>query len=304
MVHLLMGYSCEGIASFPFSPVTLDKVETDASLLSLNGTITLLPGSSTFIGGDIISGLLYLEADTWEKPRLLLDLGTNGEMVLGTKDSYLSASAAAGPALEGGGISCGVGGIKGAICKFSMDRTPPFQTIGYGRPVGICGTGVVDIMAQLIIHKKMDENGLLEEPYFTDGFPVTKAFGKQKPITFTQADIRQVQMAKSAICTGVEILLARYGISYEELDTLYLAGTLGTKIDTKSAARMGLFPEALLDKVVAVGNTSLTGAELYASNPEKAEERIQKIRDSITSLSLANLTEFQDLFIKNINFRI
>lgn len=304
MVHLLMNYSCQGMAAFPFTPVTLDFIEIPGDRISLPGRVTLLPGASAFVGGDILSGLLSLHAAAWEKPCLLLDLGTNGEMVLGTKDSFLAASAPAGPALEGGGIHCGMGGIKGAVCHYSHTKTPAFQTIGYGRPVGICGTGIIDITAELLHDKQMDETGLLAEPYFTEGFPVTKASGGLKALTFTQSDIRQVQMAKSAIYTGIELLCKEYGISCSEIDTVFLAGTLGTEINPENAARIGLFPKELLGKICTVGNCSLAGAVEYSTHPETAKNTLKNLQNSIRCLELANMTEFQRLYISNLNFSI
>lgn len=302
MTHLLMGYSCDGLSSFPFSPVTLEEINIPAEDSFIGQPVTLLPGASAFIGGDVLSGLLFLQADTWEEPCLLLDLGTNGEMVLGTKDKLFAASAAAGPAFEGGGISCGIGGIKGAICHYSMDKTPAFQTISYGRPVGICGTGIIDITAELLSHGKMDETGLLSEPYFTEGFPVTPAYGSQKPLTLTQSDIREIQMAKSAVCTGIELLCKQSGVSFSEIDRLFLAGTLGTQVSIENAARIGLFPPVLADKIQPCGNTSLKGAGTYASLPSVSQNKIKKIRNSISCLELANLTEFQKRYITNLNF--
>lgn len=302
MVHLLMGYSCEGLASFPFSPVTLEEINLPAEASFLKQPVTLLPGASAFIGGDIVSGLLALKADCWEKPCLFVDLGTNGEMVLGINKQLFTASAAAGPALEGGNISCGVGGIKGAVCHFSIDKTPAFQTIRYGRPVGICGTGIIDLTAELLSHGKIDETGLLSEPYFTEGFPVTPAFGNLKPLTFTQSDVRQVQMAKSAVCTGIELLCRYAGITPIEISRVFLAGTLGSEVTVENALRIGLFPAALKDKIQASGNTSLKGAALYASDPISAQKSIKKIRNSINCLELANFTEFQNLYISNLNF--
>lgn len=302
MTHLLMNYDCHGLAAYPFAPVTLEEICTDAGLLSQPGTLTLLPSASAFIGGDILSGLLSLDADTWENPCLLLDLGTNAEMVLGTKKQLFSASAAAGPALEGGGISCGVGGIKGAICHIHLDKSPSFQTIDYGRPLGICGTGILDLTAELLSHNYLDKTGLLSEPYFDKGYPVVKAYGAQKAITFTQSDVRQIQMAKSAVRTGIELLCQRAGILAEDIEHVYLAGTLGTKIIPENAARIGLFPESLCSRIVPSGNTSLAGASLYSSAPQESLRRIKKIRNSITCLELANHPEFQNLFISHINF--
>ncbi|MFW5646389.1 MAG: ASKHA domain-containing protein [Acetivibrio ethanolgignens] len=302
MTHLFMNYDCHGLAAYPFVPITLEEICISADILSQSGTLTLLPGVSAFIGGDILSGLLSLDADAWEKPCLLLDLGTNAEMVLGTRKQLLSASAAAGPALEGGGISCGIGGIKGAICHINLDKAPSFQTIDYGRPLGICGTGILDLTAELLSHNYLDETGLLSEPYFSEGYPVTKAYGGQRAITFTQSDVRQIQMAKSAVCTGIELLCQEAGILAREIEHVYLAGTLGTKIVPENAARIGLFPETLCSRIVPSGNTSLAGASLYASAPEQSLRRIKKIRNSITCLELANHPEFQKLFISHMNF--
>lgn len=302
MLHLLMNYDCNGLASYPFTPVTLEQLSLPGDFLSISGTITLLPCASAFIGGDIISGLLSLNATEWEAPCLLLDLGTNAEMVLGTKNQFFATSAAAGPAFEGGGISCGVGGIKGAIYHIDLSKKPCFQTIDYGAPIGICGTGIIDLTAELLNHKYMDETGFLCEPYFEEGFAITKKAGMRKALTFTQKDIRQVQMAKAAIRTGIELLCQQAKLSYEEIETVYLAGTLGTKINLANATRIGLFPTKLSEKICAVGNTSLAGAASYSLHPEISSEKIKRFQNSISCLELANLPEFQNLFISHLNF--
>lgn len=296
MTHLLMNYEAHGLSAWPFSPVTLEEIRTSADILSQPGTLTLLPGISAFIGGDILSGLLALKADTWEKPCLLLDLGTNAEMILGTKEKLFSASAAAGPALEGGGISCGLGGIKGAICHVRLDNVPFLQTIEDGKPLGVCGTGLIDLTAELLSHHYLDETGLLSDPYFHTGYPLTQT------LTFTQSDIRQIQMAKAAVCTGIKLLCLESGISLEEIDKVYLSGTLGTKIIPENAARIGLLPPDLTKRVQPAGNTSLAGAIIYGSLPEESRTKIKKLRNSTTCLELANHPEFQTLFISHLNF--
>lgn len=179
--------------------------------------MTLLPGISAFVGADIAAGMLACGMDEEERPSLLLDLGTNGEMVLALEDKMIATSAPAGPALEGGNISCGVASVTGAISKVRVigERTI-IGTIGNAPATGICGTGVLELVAGLYENHIIDASGQMKEKYREEGFPLARMKdGKQ--ITFTQQDIREVQLAKAAIHSGIELLLEHAGISMGEI---------------------------------------------------------------------------------------
>lgn len=303
MIHLLMGYSCEGLGVVPFTPYSLDAVHS--TLEEICGVqsscpVTVFPGISAFVGGDIVSGMLAVELLKKEKPCLFLDLGTNGEMALGNNKKLLVTSTAAGPAFEGGNISCGIGSIPGAICHVKIENGVQTETIGGMPPVGICGTGVVETVAELLKAEELDETGLLEETYFEEGYLLaTDPAGR--PISFTQKDIREIQLAKAAIRAGLETLLVRFGISYEDVGEVYVAGGFGYKLDLKKAVEIGMLPEELLDKTVAVGNTSLQGASYLALGRYNIEET-EEIAGSAEEISLANDKNFQDFYMEYMLF--
>ncbi len=297
MIHLAMGYSCESLGKYPFTPVTLEEVNTDVK--SLLGTdediaVKILPGISAFVGGDIVAGIYELGIYKEEKPALLIDLGTNGEMVLGGRDKLLVASTAAGPAFEGGKISCGVPGISGAIYDVEIGlngRRVKYSTIDGKMPVGICGTGIIALIYELKKNNIIDENGILGDDYFENGYTIANG------IKITWQDIREFQMAKAAIRGGIEMLLKEYGITVAELGKLYLAGGFGQFLNVEKAMGVGLLPEDLNCEVISVGNTSLKGAIKYLS--EKLTGGITSIlNENVREVVLGGNEEFNDIYIK------
>lgn len=297
MEHLYMGDSCEGLGKAPFTPVSLAERKDSLS----NIPVTLLPGISAFVGADIAAGMLACGMDEEERPSLLLDLGTNGEMVLALEDKMIATSAPAGPALEGGNISCGVASVTGAISKVRVigERTI-IGTIGNAPATGICGTGVLELVAGLYENHIIDASGQMKEKYREEGFPLARMKdGKQ--ITFTQQDIREVQLAKAAIHSGIELLLEHAGISMGEIKKVYLAGGFGVYLDVHIAAGIGLLPAELEKCTKAVGNTSLQGCIAYGSSEEnrsRTEEMIKKCE----SINLAEQADFEERYIANMNF--
>lgn len=298
MIHLLMEYSCDGLGSYPFISVNLGLINTytdDIFGIEEKIHIIILPGISVYVGGDITAGLLACEIYLKEKPCLFIDLGTNGEIVLGNKEGMLVTSTAAGPAFEGGNISCGVGSIPGAICHASFDDgILSYETIDNEPPVGICGTGVIELVSELLKEGLIDSTGLLAEPYFDGGYPIAG-------MKLIQEDIRELQLAKAAIRAGVDTLLNSFGISYEQLDEVYIAGGFGYHLDIEKAIYIGLLPEAVTDKVIAVGNTSLAGA-ICAITDSEAMSKTEEIIASAKEIHLSNTDEFEDLFIKYLSF--
>lgn len=307
MGHLLMGYPLETLGSYPFTPVNIQMIELSFLDLfqttELNAPVTILPGISAFVGGDIAAGLLACGFDQADKPCLLIDLGTNGELAIGNKQRIMVTSTAAGPAFEGGNISCGVGSIAGAISKVRItENNNIVETIGHKPPVGICGTGVIELASELLRSGLMDETGLLTEEYFEGGYPVA-ADEEGTEIIVTQKDIRELQLAKAAIRAGIETLLHRYGTSYEEIGSVYLAGGFGYQLDLAKAVHIGLLPEELSGKVIAAGNTSLGGVIRYMTDAS-AKERLQQIIKASSEIHLSNDEEFNRTYIENMNFPI
>ena len=284
MQHLLQGYSCQTLGVAPYTPV-------DISFHSYKN-MKILPGVSTYVGADIVSGIIACQMDQKKEISLLVDIGTNGEMAIGNKNQILATSTAAGPALEGGNISCGMAGIPGAISSVSIENGKiEMQTIGNQKPVGICGTGVLETVYELCKAEIMDKTGRLDKKYVKEGFPLTK------DIAFLQKDIREVQLAKAAIRAGIEILVKEFGVDLDQIDQVYLAGGFGQKINVDKAVGIGMIPEELAGKIVAVGNSSLAGAVMLAKTPH-LEERFRKAAENAREISLAKNAEFYKLYIK------
>jgi len=308
MGHLLMGFSCESLGMYPFTPVDIGTITTTfqelfdgqiaadgQAALALEASVVLLPGISTYVGADIAAGLLSCGFDEVEKPCMLIDLGTNGEMAIGTKDKILVTSTAAGPAFEGGNISWGMGSVPGAICSVSIENGQvQAATIGEEPPIGLCGTGVIETAYELVKEELVDETGMLDEDYFDDGFELAKT-PDGEPIVFTQKDVREIQLAKSAVRAGAETLLKRFGVTYEEIDRVFLAGGFGYRIDLEKTVGIGMLPEELLEKTTAVGNSSLGGSVKYLTTPG-AEERLQKLVEASAEVELSSDKDFNQFY--------
>ena len=303
MIHLLMGYSCETLGVYPFTPVDISLTHTTCrELLGLQDQefdVMICPGVSTYVGGDITAGMYALDFDKREKPCVLVDLGTNGEMAIGCKDRIMVTSTAAGPAFEGGNIVCGTGSIPGAICKVELDgEKVKLETIGNEEPCGICGTGVIDAVYELKKEEIMDETGLMEDPYFEDGLLLSE---KNGGIRFYQKDVRELQLAKSAVRAGLETLISKYGITYDDIEHIYIAGGFGYQMDVQKAAHIGLLPAECLDKISAAGNTCLKGT-IKALTDENAEERLRHLSGLASEVQLSNDKEFQEFYMEYMYF--
>lgn len=306
MIHLLMGYSCETLGRYPFTPVNIKTIHTSYRRLFENMVegledweIVICPGISTYVGGDIVSGIYELSLSEEKKPCVLVDLGTNGEMAVGCRNKILCASTAAGPAFEGGNIVCGTGSIPGAVC--SVERTKKgisVQTIGDAPPCGICGTGVVEAISELKDWNIIDENGLMEEAYFEEGFLLSEENGG---IRLFQKDVREFQLAKAAVRAGFETLLLKYGISWEEIERIYIAGGFGYSMNIRKAVNIGLFPEGSEDKVIAAGNTSLRGAARCLLD-YNGVEKMESIVDQAEEIQLSGDQNFQEYYMEYIGF--
>ncbi|MCI8374582.1 MAG: DUF4445 domain-containing protein [Lachnospiraceae bacterium] len=312
MGHLLMGYSCETLGRLPFAPVNIEEIagsvreilgkEAEQAGLLEEAEVRLLPGISAFVGADITAGLLTCGFDKREEVSLFLDLGTNGEMALGNKERIYATSTAAGPAFEGGNIHCGCGSIPGAIChvRIEADGNISTETIDGKPPVGLCGTGLVEAAAELLRNGFLDETGRLDKAYAKEGFPLART-EEGELLLLTQKDIRELQLAKAAVRAGITILTHKYGICWEDIRHVFLAGGFGYGMDLKKAARIGLLPGVLLDRVEVVGNTALSGAKLYLMDPE-AVRRLGAIRRVSRETALAREPEFQDCYVDAMYF--
>ena len=307
MLHLLMGYSCETLGVYPFTPIKIEALESSGNIVFGSSDmkhmrVKTLPGISAFVGADIVSGLYANDFWRKEKPCLFIDLGTNGEMAIGTKEKIIVTSVAAGPAFEGGNITHGMGSVKGAICGVTIagENRILCDTVGDGSPIGICGTGVMETVAELLRTRLIDISGKLDEEYFEDGFLLVTA-DDGTDIVMTQKDIREFQLAKAAIRAGVETLISQYGTSYEEIETVYLAGGFGYFMDVKKAVEIGMLPVKLQEKTVAVGNASLNGGVKYVLQ-EDANTVCETLVKISTEVLLASDETFQKIYMEHMMF--
>ncbi len=295
MTHLFLGYPVDGLATYPFVPYTLDAVKFREGTRD----IFFMPSISSFVGGDIVSGLYYIRQNLKKKNRadnkfLLVDLGTNAELVLFDGNTYWCSSASAGPALEGASLSCGVPSVKGAINHLSINQgNVKYTTIGGEKPIGLCGSGVIDLIYELYRNDIIDAGGLLLDEYSETGYPIADG------IVITGEDIQQVILAKAAIVSGIQMLFDAAGVNVTDINHLYVSGGLGASVGVLSAAGIGLFPEALLSKYETLGNSSLLGDIEFIMNHD--EDVLQEIKDNSKVVILATDPKFEQLFLENLH---
>lgn len=293
MLHMLLGADPVPLALAPFKPVFIEKQIRSGHLSGLNinreAVVITLPGITAFVGSDIVAGLAALKENS--NNYLFLDIGTNGEMALVAGRKIITCSTAAGPAFEGANITCGMGAVSGAISEFS--DTVEYQVVGNKEPVGICGSGLIDIIAYMLINNIIDETGLLKETFIIH---------EGNKIMITQQDIREIQLAKSAIYSGIKILLNKAGMTYQDIDALYLAGGFGNYININSAIQIGLLPYELSEKISPIGNSSVIGALQYLKNDEFTV-KIDNIINNSEYIELANVDEFPVEFALNMDFK-
>ncbi len=295
MLHLLMGYPLDGMTGSPFTPFV-----PEPSGFCYNGTdIILIPWLSPFIGGDITAGLLSLGFDLRRDTCLLADLGTNGELALLHGDVLYTASTAAGPVFEGGSLSCGCPAVPGAISDVTLTGVmPKLQTIGNKLPSGICGSGAISILSQLITRGYLLPSGILSKNFPPDGLVISRTHsGGQLRVTPT--DIRQIQLAAAAIGAGIDALCMRAGISPKKIPHLYLAGGLGYHINIEKAAVTGLFSDIPIPAIRSVGNSCLQGLALISSDTAFSR-RTERLKSMNHELILADDDYFKERFLDHL----
>ena len=293
MQHFTLGLDARPITVAPFTPATTALEVRSGAELGINADeVKVLPCISGYVGADIVMGILATGIHKAEKPCILLDIGTNGEIVIGSRDGIYCCSAAAGPAFEGAGISCGMSGIDGAVKSIKIENDViTYQTIGDKPPQGICGSGILDVVAEFLKSGIIDETGYLEDDVIICD-----------NVTITPKDIREVQLAKAAIGAGIYTLLKKTGISLDDIDALYLAGGFGNYLDKNSAATIGLIPDELCGKVKTVGNTSLTGCVMAMLDNSYEDEGV-KIAEQAHYIELSCDGDFQSEYIEQMMFQ-
>ncbi len=298
MLYFLTGRNPGSIAVAPFDADCLFGQTVPGESIGLPGMAVYLPGCvGAYVGADITCAMLAAGFDRpAQKPRLLVDIGTNGEMALDTGDALLCCSTAAGPALEGAGISCGMTARTGAIHRVRVvGGEITCDVIGGGEALGICGSGLLDAVAALLETEALDDTGRFE-----DGEDVTLPGTN---VVLTQRDIRQVQLAKSAICSGVKTLIKRAGIAESALGEVLIAGGFGTAMNPISAGRIGLLPEGLAARAQAIGNAAGMGAAMMLLSDEAVQAGEQLCRKARV-IDLATDPVFQNAFIEEMMFPV
>ena len=293
MQQLFMGISPENLARPPFAPVlTCAAKKTAGEYLPLlkNTQFLVIPDISAFVGADTVACVLATELDKCEKLTLLVDIGTNGEMVLGNKEKMVVCSTAAGPALEGANITFGMSARPGAIDRVFPDGT--VWVIGGGRAEGICGSGLIDAVAVALEQGKLNSRGKI---LLGDKISLTE------DVYLTQEDIRQVQLAKGAISAGISLLCAHIGVKTTDIGQVFLAGAFGSFMNPSSACRIGLLPQELEEKITAVGNSAGSGAVMLARE-ESQLARAEEIARNTYHLDLAAHKDFPKSFAKGMRF--
>lgn len=326
MHHLFAGIMPGALVHSPYNPSVSESMMLPAAQYGIrihpHGKIMLLPNIAGFVGADTVGVLLATQFDTLEDLTLVIDIGTNGEMVLGNKDHMIACSTAAGPAFEGAKIQCGMRGAEGAIDHVHFENNQlVYSTIGNAKPVGICGSGLMDIIAELLKAGIIASSGRLEKPEALTG-EIGKAnahriekidnflsfvladereSGTGKKIFLSQKDIREVQLAKSAMAAGILLMSDTLKIRQEDIKKIMIAGAFGNYMSPDSACAIGLLPQELRDRIEPIGNAAGEGSKIAALNKEEFHHCDQMARQT-EFLELATHPDFQDCYVDELEF--
>ncbi len=326
MQHFLACIPPNALGEIPFAPAFRRSLLFPASKIGMEihprGCVVVFPVIGGFVGGDTVAGILVTGIAEAAKPTLFVDIGTNGELVVKHGDILLSASTAAGPAFEGANIKHGMRAMSGAIEQIVLDGDVHYKVIGGAKPVGLCGSALIDITAELLRKGILSYHGLLlsgdelpadlpprlldrvimgeDGPEFV--VALESESGTGAPVTVTHRDFRSLQLGTGAIRTGIAILLKQAGLTPAELDRVYVAGAFGNYIRPHNAQRMGLLPfNVELPRVSFVGNTSLAGARRVATS-RTARQRAEELAFLAKHVELSRDPNFQMEYMEAMFF--
>lgn len=314
MTHLFLGIDPFQMIREPYIPCINSMDTLDAKALGLeiseSGQVFVFPNIGSYFGGDLLAGILFSELHKRENPCILVDVGTNAEIVVGNKDWLMACAGAAGPALESGVSKMGMTAGPGVIDRIRIHPDTlevDIHTIDNKPPVGICGSGMIDLASQLFLSKMIDIRGkfsaetcgprLLQK----DGIPTLvlvdkRDSGTSENITFSQIDLNSLTSSKAAMYTILEVIVRQTaGIRFEDLEIFFVAGTFGSFIDPVSAISIGMLPDIPLEKFRVLGNSSLGGAALMLTDPAAFDE-VKRIRQGIAYIELNVNQEFMNMF--------
>ena len=310
MMHFLLGLPTDNIRRDPFVPVTVEPPPLRAAEVGIKinprGLLFAVPGIGGWVGGDITAGILATGLYDNEEVSMLIDVGTNGEIVVGNRDWIVTCSASAGPALEGGGVECGMMAQQGAIERVHLeDGRIEYDVIGGGAPDGMCGSGVIDLIAVLLEKGILNRSGRFIEGSdpavrFADGMGRFVIADKDHSLTgrevvISQEDIDNVITAKAAIFAAARITLERLDLTFADLAKVYIAGGFGSYINVNNAIAIGLLPDVPIANILYVGNTSIWGATLAALSTE-AYDTLRHIITRTTYYELMGSPDYVDQF--------
>ncbi len=323
MIHLLCALPAKNISRAPFIPIVTEAMQLKATEINMQSKafIFIMPSIASYVGSDIVAAMLAINAHKEKEPFLLLDLGTNAEIVLGYNNKFLTCSAAAGPCFEGASISCGIPGQAGAINKVFLngnnEKGFEYTTINNEKAKGLCGSGVLDILALLLDTGIVDETGAIKDAgeiseetsnnfiKLSQSLITTKdgqkALSITDRITFTQKDIREIQLAKAAVRAGIHTLLDEANIAIKDIKNLYIAGGFGSAMSPTSATKIGLIPSELLSCTKAIGNGASLGVIKYTTE-KNISEHINFIIENSKYLELSSSLAFNTYYVEHMLF--
>ena len=305
MIHFLLGLDAWTVFASPYAPVTAAPgfLWGEELGMAFDGLVYTIPAASNYVGGDIVSGLLVLDIHKQDKPRMFFDIGTNGELVIGSKDWMMAGAGAAGPALEGYISKFGMRAAPGAVDSVQIrGKELTFTTIGSQKPVGICGSGIIDLLAQMRREGWIDMAGNLEpaasgrivfvpeEGEYAAVYATAEETAGQ-PLYFSQTDIQQYLDTKAAAYTMVDCLLETAGVAAEDLAHVYLSGAFPAHSDLESAITIGIFPDLPREKYTVVKNTSLDGARTLLLAHSRLQEA-KELAENIYCVQFASIPDF------------
>jgi len=302
MRDLFFSLPIKGLGEAPFDPYTLKGVYKTAEeadiAINPNGIIYGFPLISGFVGADCIGVILETDIHKENEINAVIDIGTNTEIVLGNNNKLIATSCASGPAFEGVGIKWGVGGVGGAIKNISIDENHEvhYEAIGDLPPIGICGSGLIDLLANMLDRGIIDWRGRFTEDI--GEFIVAEA---ENPITISEEDIDKLKLAKAAISLGIKTLIKMYNINLDDVEKFYIAGGFGNFININNARKIGLLPDINSDRIEKVGNAALEGAREALINKE-SRKFVDKIANKVEHISLESIQDFSYEYMKELSF--
>jgi uncharacterized 2Fe-2S/4Fe-4S cluster protein (DUF4445 family) len=315
MLHLLLGIDPTPISMMPFTPAFMDALSVPASEVGLRihpaGYIQTLPALGAYVGADIVSGVLATNIAREDKLRVFVDVGTNGEIVIGSSRRTLATAAPAGPAFEGSQIKCGMRATDGAIEGVQLGEGVELQVIGGDvAPLGLCGSGLVDAVAQLLNVGLLEHSGRMLSAADAPNHPLAarlievegvRAFLLAEGVYLSQRDVRELQFAKGSIATGIKILMDILGVTASDLEEIFLGGSFGSYLNPESAKIIGLVPDVDVDKIIAVGNSAGEGAKIALLSYRERQVAFE-LPSRIEYVELSGRSDFNDAFVEVLRF--